>query len=84
LIAFDIFIFINLVSGLDSQRDNIESPYNRYEYRCNSLFDTKDEGFQYSDLLIIEHYKNDGFSKLNKNAPFYKEGLSNQKPGTFC
>ena len=84
LIAFDIFIFINLVSGLDNQRDNIESPHNRYEYTCSNLFDIKEKDFQYSDLLVIEQYKNNGFSKWNKHAPFYKEGLSNQKPGTFC
>gem|GEM_PF-4027900 len=63
LIAFDIFIFINLVSGLDNQRDNIESPHNRYEYTCSNLFDIKEKDFQYSDLLVIEQYKNNGFSK---------------------
>jgi hypothetical protein len=43
LVAFDIFIFINLVHGLDSQRNNIESPHTRYDYRCSDIFDVKDE-----------------------------------------
>lgn len=42
LVAFDIFIFVNISNGMESQSENIMNPYVKYNYTCQSFFDLSD------------------------------------------
>lgn len=84
LVIFDIFIFINLVNGLDAQRNNIDRPSERYDFRCHDTFQIDSDGFTYNQLLTLENYRDIPHRTKNQNAPFYKEVSSRQPSATFC
>lgn len=82
LIAFDIFIFVNLLDWLDNQRQNIVRPYEKYTYDCNQLFDYS-WIFQENDFRIINSNTNYNITK-NINAPFYDESFYNNQKSEYC
>lgn len=82
LVAFDIFIFINLVDWLNNQRDNIASPYEKYTYDCKALFNEKDD-FDTNEFDIIYSDRNNIITK-NINAPFYSEDFENDEASEYC
>ena len=82
LIAFDIFIFSNLVDWLDNQRQHISSPYEKYTYDCKQLFNV-DWDFKSNDFRIISNNYSNNTTK-NINAPFYDESFSDNEKSEFC
>jgi hypothetical protein len=83
LVAFDIFIFVNLLDGLESQRNNISSPYTKYNSQCIDAFDDEKK-FGYSDFITIKKHKEFYGNRLNRNAPFYSDSFRQPDTDTFC
>ena len=63
VIAFDIFLFYNILSGYNYQKDFVVSPYEKYSC-INYFYDEK------SDLLnsIYYYYPNDTFLKVDTDG----------------
>ena len=83
LVAFDIFIFVNLLNGLENQRENITSPYVKYNYKCIDAFHGW-EKLSYNDFVTVKNHKDFYTKGLNKNAPFYSDSFRQMDSDTFC
>lgn len=82
LIAFDIFIFTNLVDWLDNQKQNITSPYEKYNYDCKQIFNNNWD-FKVWDFRIIDDNYSNNITK-NINAPFYDEDFNKNEQSEYC
>lgn len=82
LIAFDIFIFVNLLDWLDNQRQNIASPYEKYSYQCKDIFNFEWD-IDENDFKIINNSYSNWITK-DINAPFYDESFVRNNKSEFC
>lgn len=58
IMAFDVFIFINILDGLDYQRSNIVSTYDKYPSVCSTLFRNEDKELSLTEIDKIKYYNN--------------------------
>ena len=83
LIAFDIFIFTNLLDWLESQSRNIEAPHEKYSYVCRDLFNSNDTALWKRKFELINR-NNDRYLRKDINAPFYDENFKKDNKSDLC
>ena len=83
LIAFDIFIFTNLLDWLESQSRNIEAPYEKYSYECKELF-TLNNVVNWETKFSLINRDNYWYLRKNINAPFYDENFKKDNKADLC
>jgi hypothetical protein len=83
LIAFDVFIFINLSDGLANQRDNITSPYYKYSYECRNLFNLN-SNLNYDNFRTINNSNGSNYIRKDINAPFYDKNFVRDDASEYC
>lgn len=84
LIAFDIFIVVNIFDGLDNVSQNITNPYTKYNFSCTTSFDSDtSKSYTYNQLQSFKDDRNYNRGK-NINAPFYDEDFNSDGRSKWC